>query len=139
MDENQLILTVGLPYSGKTTWARKQGVPIVSPDQIRLALHGRRYEQRAEEMVWTIARVMVRALFGAGHRRVIVDATHNSEKRRKPWESEDWRLVYEVFSATREECRKRAEAVGDEEILPVIDRMAEEHEPIDAKSDSRAE
>ena len=130
MDENQLILTVGLPYSGKTTWAAKQGCPIVSPDQIRLALHGRRYEQRAEEMVWTIARVMVRALFGAGHRRVIVDATHNSEKRRKPWASDDWFLRYQVFEATREECIARAKAVGDNEILPVIERMADQHEPV---------
>src|SRR5690554_6874569 len=31
-----LICTVGLPRSGKTTWARKQSYPIVNPDSIRL-------------------------------------------------------------------------------------------------------
>ena len=35
-----LIVMVGLPRSGKTTWARKQGYPIVNPDSIRLAFHG---------------------------------------------------------------------------------------------------
>jgi predicted kinase len=34
----QLILTVGLPRSGKTTWAKQQGVPMVNRDAIRLAL-----------------------------------------------------------------------------------------------------
>lgn len=130
MDENQLILTVGLPYSGKTRWAKRQGVPIVSPDAIRLAMHGQRYAQLAEEFVWAVARTMVRALFIAGHRQVIVDATHNSEKRRKPWLSDEWRVTYQVFDASREECRKRAQDVGDEVILSVIDRMAEEHEPL---------
>jgi len=37
-----LILTVGLPRSGKSTWAAKKGFPIVSPDAIRLAMHGMR-------------------------------------------------------------------------------------------------
>ncbi len=32
---NRLILTVGLPRSGKTTWALEQGWPIVNPDSIR--------------------------------------------------------------------------------------------------------
>ena len=38
--------------SGKTTWARQQGVPIVNRDAIRLALHGQRFEPRAESVVW---------------------------------------------------------------------------------------
>ena len=38
--------------SGKTTWARQQGVPIVNPDAIRPALHGQRFEPRAESVVW---------------------------------------------------------------------------------------
>ncbi|GAF94425.1 unnamed protein product, partial [marine sediment metagenome] len=67
MTNKKLILTVGLPRSGKTTWARKQGIPMVNPDSIRLALHGKAFIEEAEPMIWTIAKYMVRALFIAGH------------------------------------------------------------------------
>ena len=49
-----LILTVGLPRSGKSTWALQQGHPVVNRDGIRKALHGEVYLQPAEDMVTTI-------------------------------------------------------------------------------------
>jgi predicted kinase len=130
---NTLILTVGLPRSGKSTWARRQGVPVVCPDAIRLALHGQRFQALAEPLVWAIARVMVRALFLAGHGRVVVDATHVTRKRRDFWLAdggEQWAVLHVPFPADREECVRRARAMGDEEIIPVIERMAAEFEPL---------
>ena len=62
-----LILTVGLPRSGKSTWAAQTGWPIVNRDAIRLALHGQAYIQDAEDMVTAIETYMVKALFGAGN------------------------------------------------------------------------
>jgi hypothetical protein len=59
----RLILTCGLPRSGKSTWARGQGVPVVNPDSVRLALHGQVYRKESENMVWAIAETMIRALF----------------------------------------------------------------------------
>src|SRR5258706_417694 len=54
---NTLIVMVGLPWSGKSTWAREQGNwPIVCPDEIRFALHGQRFIAEAEPWVWTIAK-----------------------------------------------------------------------------------
>jgi predicted kinase len=85
----RLILTVGLPRSGKTTWARAQGVPVASPDAISRALHGQRFIGVAEPFVWAIAKLMVRALFLAGHPTVIVDATNTTQKRRDEWKSDD--------------------------------------------------
>ena len=58
-----LILTVGLPRSGKTTWAKKTGLPIVNRDAIRIALHGQAYIQDAEEMITAFEWYMVKALF----------------------------------------------------------------------------
>jgi len=123
-----LYLTVGFPYSGKSTWSRKQNVPIVNPDSIRLALHGRRYAQEAEDFVWAIAMVMVRSLFLAGHERVIVDACHNTRKRRDFWVSTEWDIYYKVFDVTAEECKARALSNDDDDVIPVIDRMAVQHE-----------
>jgi len=73
---NKLILTVGFPRSGKTTWALQQGHPVVNRDAIRKALHDHDYIQSAEDMVSAIEIYMVKALFLAGHTTVIVDSTH---------------------------------------------------------------
>ena len=128
MNEKLLILTVGLPRSGKTTWAREQNLPIVNPDSIRYALHGQRFQALSEPFVWAIATVMVRSLFLAGHSKVIVDATHNTKKRRDFWKDSAWRIVFKPFDTPKDICLKRAE--GDTEIIPVIERMATQSEPL---------
>lgn len=126
---NTLILTVGLPRSGKTTWAKASGFPIVCPDAIRYALHGERFIALAEPFVWAIAKVMVRALFGAGHSTVVLDATNTTQKRREEWQSPDWTIVFQEIPTSKDECLRRADAAGDEYIKPVIERMAAEFEP----------
>ncbi len=130
MNELILILTIGLPRSGKSTWAKKQGYPIVNPDSIRLALHGLRFESLAEPMVWAIAKIMVRALFLAGHDTVIVDATNNTKKRREFWEDKNWNIEHEEIKTPIEECIRRANLAGDAEIIPIIQKMHEEKEPV---------
>lgn len=127
---NTLILTVGLPRSGKSTWAKEQGCPIVNPDSIRLSLYGCRYFAGGEKFVWAIARTMVEALFLAGHDKVIVDATNTTVKRRAEWKG-DWTLGVELFSASVFECIGRAKTDGDYAIIPIIERMGEQWEPID--------
>src|SRR6266496_94555 len=128
---NTLILCVGLPRSGKTTWARAQGFPIVNPDSIRLALHGQRFQLLAEPFVWALTKVMVRALFLAGHSTVILDATNGTRARRDEWHSDEWVTGFQVFTATVFECIQRARAQHDDYIVPVIERMAAEWQPID--------
>lgn len=127
----EIILTVGLPRSGKTTWARQQGLPIVSPDSIRLALHGKRFEALAEDMVWSIVFIMIRSLIMAGNDKVIVDATHVSEKRRAVYRDKfpGYKISYKVFHSTKDECIRRALALNDQEIVPIIEKMAAECEP----------
>jgi predicted kinase len=127
-----LILTVGLPRSGKTTWARAQGHPIVNPDAIRLALHGQRFEPLAEPFVWAIARVMVRSLFLAGHPVVLVDATNTTRKRRDEWQDPAWRREFMTLGLAADGCIRRARDAGDEAIVPVIERMAAAFEPVGA-------
>jgi predicted kinase len=121
-------MTLGLPRSGKTTWSKQQGVPIVCPDAIRLALHGERFIGSAEPFVWAIAKCMVRALFVAGHGTVILDATNVTKKRRDEWKSDEWTRAFKVITTPTAECLRRAEAEGDTYIVPVIERMAAEWE-----------
>lgn len=126
--DKTLVLTVGLPRSGKSTWARAQGCPVVCPDEIRLALHGQRFAPQAEPFVWAIARVMVTALFASGATRVVLDATGVTRARRDEWRSSSWRTKLKVFPLDADVCRARAVATHPD-LLPVIDRMLAEYQP----------
>ncbi len=126
--QKRLILTVGLPRSGKSTWAKQQNVPIVNPDSIRLAIHGQRFIAQTEPFVWVIAFYMAEALFLAGHNIVIVDATNTTFERRQAWIEKfvniNLCVKCKLFETTKEECISRALKNKDEEIIPVIERMA---------------
>ena len=124
-----LICTVGLPRSGKTTWALQQGFPIVNPDSFRLAVYGQRFWGAGEEITWAIVRIAVRALFEAGHDHVILDATSNTLARRDAWspDRETWdRTVFHVIDTPVAECMERA----DDDLKPIIERMAAAHETL---------
>lgn len=119
----RLFATVGLPRSGKTTWAQKQSYPIVCPDAIRIALHGQRYFYAAEPFVWAQAELMVRSLFGAGHDVVILDAPNLVNERRKQWLSKEYRTTFVINPTPAEICIERARKADDDYIIPVIEKM----------------
>ena len=126
----KLILLVGLPRSGKSTWARTQGHPIVCPDSIRLAMHGKAYIPSQEHLVWATAHIMVDALFLSGHKTVILDACNNTRKRRDEWKSDRWDNEIAIIRALKSECAERA---GDNiELIHVIERMSTQHERVTA-------
>jgi predicted kinase len=125
-----LVCTAGLPRSGKSTWAKEQGHPIVNPDAIRLAIHGQSFIASAEPLVWATAKIMVTALFKAGHEVVILDATSATRKRRADWKCDDWRTWFKPFLATEEECIQRAVFGRRSDLVPVINRMAAQWEPL---------
>ena len=124
-DPRILILTVGLPRSGKSTWAMTTGYPVVNRDAIRLALHGQAFIGQAEDMVTAIEGYMVRSLFEAGHPTVIVDATHLKEKYRERWSYGPWDVRIKSFDVPASECIERAKNDGREDLIPVIERMSE--------------
>ena len=139
--KRQLVLMVGLPYSGKTaqllTVEHDDLCPVVSPDAIRLALHGERFLPTAEPWVHAIARTMVNALFLAGHAKIIVDGCHGTRKRRWAWkfgQPQDclpWKRIYCNIPTDAETCILRATEAQDEDIIPIIQRMAEQFEPVE--------
>lgn len=134
---NTLILTIGLPRSGKTTYARQSGYPMVNPDAIRLALHGERFKSEAEPMVCTIARYMVDALFKAGHSIVVLDATNTTRNRRDEWINKRWARCFITMTADKDICMTRANDDKDLDIMPIIEKMHDQFEP--AAKDELAE
>ncbi len=140
---NTLIVTVGLPRSGKSTWAlatsKQLHCPVVNPDAVRLSVTGQRFVREAEPTVWMVVRYMVRALFHAGHTTVILDATNTTKSRRKFWLDEskngnygDSTVRFVTFDADPDICKQRAIEAKMDDLLPVIDTMHESFEELDS-------
>lgn len=130
----ELTLLMGLPYAGKSSWAKRMSrtllAPVVCPDAIRVALHGQRFVPEAEGFVWAQAKLMVRALLMAGNEHVYLDATNLKRQYRDNWADLGVRRRIIHFAASAEECIRRATEAGDTEIIPVIERMAASIEPV---------
>ena len=83
----RLLITRGLPASGKTTFARKLQPQVVrvNRDDLRRMLHGQRlFTQWAEGQVTHAQRAAVEALLRA-HADVIVDDTNLRAKTVREW------------------------------------------------------
>ena len=139
---NTLIVTVGLPRSGKSTWAlatsKQLHCPIVNPDSVRLAVTGQRFVRAAEPTVWMVVRYMLRALFIAGHKTVILDSTNLSKSQRKVWLDEskngnygDSTVCFVTFDTDPDTCKQRAIDTNQIDLLPIIDSMHESFEELD--------
>jgi predicted kinase len=110
----RLLITRGLPASGKTTFARKlqPRVVRVNRDDLRLMLHGRRlFTQTAEGQVSAVQRVAVEALLRAKS-DVIVDDTNLRTRTVREWAEMAARLdatleVHDFTDVPLAECLRR--------------------------------
>lgn len=114
MSGRRLFMMVGLPRSGKSSIARRLSkaydAPIVSPDEIRKAIHGEEYIQSAERLVWATVHIMIKALFLAGHDNVVLDACNNTYHRREEFKNDElWTRIFYVVNTPMDICLQRAE------------------------------
>lgn len=80
-----VILAVGLPGSGKSTWFNRHGVSPLSSDKIRDLLFDSPTEQRHQDLVFGTLRSLLRARLIARMPMNYVDATNLSPKERRHW------------------------------------------------------
>lgn len=132
MSNKELVMLVGLPRSGKSTWAKQQGIPIVNPDSIRLALHGSPFLEKAEPLVWVFTHYMIDSLFISGHDKIILDATNITRERRDQFYDKDYFVTHKVMKVPVDVCLERAREEAPI-LLPVIQKMAEQIEWPDKK------
>lgn len=125
-----LVIPVGLPRAGKSTWALKQNHPVVSPDAIRLAMYGEDFRRELEDWVWMHAKLMVKALFKTGYNVVILDATNTRKVQRDDWKSDDWQRKFYIFDTPVDVCKQRASDTNKPELVSVIEIMAKTFEPV---------
>lgn len=84
-----LLLTIGLPGSGKSALIHKLGLPrpdvaVIAPDRIRWELFGVTFDPAVEPDVWTVVRAAVRGNLRRG-RSVVLDATNLTRAQRSGW------------------------------------------------------
>ena len=130
MSKNKLIHTVGLPRSGKSTWAKKQNLPIVNVDSIRLTVSGKRFSKDHEPEVWRLVPIIIKSLFLAGNPTVILDATNTTKVRRAAFKDALWQNCFVEFKTTKDICKQRALKTNQEDLLPIIEAMDNTREEI---------
>lgn len=128
-----VVLAIGLPGSGKTTWFKRRGVQPLSSDMLRSILFDDITEQRYQGLVFSTLRSLLRARLIAKMPWNYVDATNLSPHERRQWIKMAKSFGYEVqavfFDVPLEVCMqrnsRRERVVNDE----VMHKMAERLKP----------
>lgn len=80
-----VVLTIGLPGSGKSSWFKRNNITPLSSDMIRALLFDDPDEQRFQDLVFSNLRSMLRARLVARRPMNFVDATNLTPHDRHSW------------------------------------------------------
>ena len=131
----RIVVLVGLPGSGKSTWLERQGIPAISSDAIRLWLADDATDQTIHARVFLTMRYLLRQRLAIGRSITYMDATHLTPDERRPYiQIGQWYgcgVEALFFDVPLEVCRarnaRRHRAVPDD----VMTRMAAKLAPPD--------
>ena len=128
-----VVLAIGLPGSGKTTWYKRRGVTPLSSDLLRTILFDDITDQRYSGLVFSTLRSLLRARLIAKMPWNYVDATNLSAHERRQWIKMAKSFGYEAqavyfdvpLAVCLERNSKRERRVADD----VMEKMAERLRP----------
>jgi len=128
-----VVLSIGLPGSGKSSWFKRNNITPLSSDLLRGLLFDDPNEQRFQDLVFSNLRSLLRARLVARRPMNYVDATNLSPHERQGWIKLAHDYGYEVhavyFDVPLEVCldrnRKRQRVVAED----VMRRMSAKLQP----------
>jgi len=107
----KLILLVGLPGSGKSTWAAREKLPVLSSDELRRILADDLTDQSIHARVFSVLRLLIKHRLELKRPVTCIDATNLTPKERRPYIALARRhdaIVEAVFFDTSiAECQRR--------------------------------
>jgi predicted kinase len=106
-----VVLAIGLPGSGKSSWFKRHNVVPLSSDMVRAVLFDDVREQRFQDLVFSNLRSMLKARLIAKRPMNYVDATNLTPQERQHWIKLAKDYQYEVhavfFDVPLEVCIER--------------------------------
>ena len=119
-----VVLAIGLPGSGKSSWFKRHNITPLSSDMLRSILFDDPQEQRFQDLVFSNLRSMLKARLIARRPMNYVDATNLTPHDRHSWIKLAKDYGYEVqavfFDVPLEVCmqrNQRRERVVDEDVM----------------------
>jgi predicted kinase len=129
----RIVVLVGLPGSGKSTYVEKLGVPAISSDAVRALLADDPTDQSIHARVFRVMRYLLRQRLEIGRPVTYVDATHLTLRERAPYvrlgQSYGCPVEAVYFDVPLEVCRERNR--GRLRVVPeeALERMARKMKP----------
>ncbi len=81
----RIVVLVGLPGSGKSTYLEKMGVAALSSDAVRALLADDPTDQSIHSRVFAALRYLLRHRLAIGRPVTYIDATHLTPRERRPY------------------------------------------------------